>query len=89
MVAGAPLYRGRKKSWLFMDLTEKIRSGVSGWNKNFLSFGGRLPQIGSVHSSMPMRILQVMLAQKSVVNHIHRIFDRFFWGCTENSSRLH
>lgn len=42
---GVPLYRGNKKTELFLPLIHKMKEHLSSWDKHYLVFGGRLALI--------------------------------------------
>ena len=86
---GAPLFKGNKKRLLFENLIWKIRGKICGWEKKFLSHGGRLQLIQSVLSSMPLHLLQVVLPPLMVTEQIEGLFSKFFWGTTETQRKLH
>ncbi|PKU67224.1 Putative ribonuclease H protein [Dendrobium catenatum] len=76
---GTPLYKGRKRSFLFDDLITFIQNKLHSWDSNFLSFGGRLTLIRSVLSSFPVYSFQTLLPTKLVCKRIDIILNKFFW----------
>ncbi|GAA0184603.1 reverse transcriptase [Lithospermum erythrorhizon] len=76
---GIPIYKGKKQSFLFDDLIEKIRGRLASWSSNFLSFGGRLKLLQSVLSTLPNYYLQVMQMPAEVYTKIERIFNKYLW----------
>ncbi|KAL0289910.1 UNVERIFIED_CONTAM: hypothetical protein Sradi_7062500 [Sesamum radiatum] len=57
---GAPLYKGNKRKLLYVELIDKIRAKIGGWEQCYPSYGDRLQLIKTVLSSMPIYLLQVL-----------------------------
>ncbi|KAL0400376.1 UNVERIFIED_CONTAM: hypothetical protein Sradi_2380900 [Sesamum radiatum] len=57
---GAPLYKGNKRKSLYVDLIDKTRTKIVGWEQCYLSYGGRLQLVKTVLASMPICLLQVL-----------------------------
>lgn len=86
---GCPIYYGRKKIAYFEDLINKVMKRVMSWQNKLLSFGGRYVLIAHVLQSIPVYLLSVMNPPARVIEQIHKIFARFFWGNTTNNKRRH
>ncbi|KAL0374009.1 UNVERIFIED_CONTAM: hypothetical protein Sradi_3316600 [Sesamum radiatum] len=57
---GAPLYKGNKRKALYVDLIDKVRAKIAGWEHCHLSYGGHLQLIKTVLSSRPIYLLQAL-----------------------------
>ncbi|XP_047978457.1 uncharacterized protein LOC125220338 [Salvia hispanica] len=55
-----PIYRGSKRTDMFMFLREKLSKRISGWAHRHLSFGGRLTLIKSTLEAIPIHIFQAI-----------------------------
>ncbi|KAI0493539.1 hypothetical protein KFK09_023657 [Dendrobium nobile] len=86
---GIPLFKGRKKSFLFDDLISKVHNRLAYWDSKFLSYGGRLVLIKSVLASILVYSFQVLFPTKSVCLRIDRIFNKFFWMGSSSNSKIH
>ncbi|PKU82762.1 Putative ribonuclease H protein [Dendrobium catenatum] len=86
---GIPLFKGRKKTFLFEELISKVHNRLSSWDSNFLSFGGRLVLIKSVLALIPVYSFQVLLPPKNVCLRIDRILNKFFWRGSSTNSKIH
>ncbi|KAL0928380.1 hypothetical protein M5K25_000257 [Dendrobium thyrsiflorum] len=85
---GVPLFKGRKKSFLFDDLISSLQKRFLYWDSNFLSFGGRLTLIKSVLCSIPIYSFQTLFPFQVVCNRINRLINRFFWKGASNNSKI-
>ncbi|PKU87700.1 Putative ribonuclease H protein [Dendrobium catenatum] len=86
---GTPIYKGKKRSFLFDNIFTKIEKKMNNWSSNFLSYGGRLILIKSVLNSMPIYLFHTLLPSISVCSKLERIFNKFFWGSTFNNKSIH
>lgn len=86
---GVPLHKGKRKIILFDEILSKIKTKIQGWERHTLSAGGRLTLIKSVLTSMPLYLLQVIQAPKTVLKHLNKLFARFFWGTAEAQQQIH
>ncbi|KAL2497861.1 Uncharacterized protein Adt_23411 [Abeliophyllum distichum] len=86
---GVPLFKGHRKTFLYDDLIQKIRSRISGWASRLLSPGGRITLIRSVLSSLPLYLLQILKPPKAVLKKLESIFARFLWDSKDHTHRLH
>ncbi|KAL2526355.1 Uncharacterized protein Adt_11409 [Abeliophyllum distichum] len=86
---GVPLFKGHRKTFLYDDLIQKVRSRISGWASRLLSPGGRITLIRSVLSSLPLYLLQILKPPKAVLKKLESIFARFLWDSKDHTHRLH
>ncbi|KAL0354169.1 UNVERIFIED_CONTAM: hypothetical protein Sangu_0998200 [Sesamum angustifolium] len=86
---GAPTYVRHKKSELFNPLIEALSSKVARWEKQVLSYVGRLMLIQPVLLSVPIHLLYVLNPPKDVILWIERLLNNFFWGSYGFDKRLH
>uniref|UniRef100_A0A0V0HIZ2 Putative ovule protein n=1 Tax=Solanum chacoense TaxID=4108 RepID=A0A0V0HIZ2_SOLCH len=77
---GCPVFYGRKVASYFEDLVRKIARRILTWYNRFLSFGGKFVLINDVLQSMPVFLLSAMNPPQKVMEQIHQIFAKFFWG---------
>ncbi|KAK6791753.1 hypothetical protein RDI58_010834 [Solanum bulbocastanum] len=77
---GCPVFYGRKVASYFEDLIRKIARRILTWHNRFLLFGGKFVLINHVLQSMPVFLLSAMNPPQKVMEQIHQIFAKFFWG---------
>jgi len=77
---GCPVYYGRKTASYFEDLVRKISRRILSWHNKFLSFGGKHVLMNNVLQSMSVYMLSTMNPPKKVIEQIHQILPKFFWG---------
>ncbi|XP_042033147.1 uncharacterized protein LOC121779791 isoform X2 [Salvia splendens] len=86
---GVPIFRGRKKTHLFMFLREKMSEKVQSWSHRHLSFGGRLTLIRSILQALPMHIFQVLEPTKGAIRLMEQVLARYFWGSCNTTNKTH
>ncbi|XP_019224507.1 PREDICTED: uncharacterized protein LOC109206170 [Nicotiana attenuata] len=79
---------GRIKDY-YDDLVKKVKAKLHSWKGKFLSFGGKATLISSVLQSMPIHILSVLDPPKNIIDHLHKLFARFFWSTKEEGRSRH
>ncbi|WMV24639.1 hypothetical protein MTR67_018024 [Solanum verrucosum] len=77
---GFPVFYGRNNSCYYEELIRKIAKRIFAWHNRFLSFGGKQILVNSVLQSLPIYMLSAMNPPKRVMEQIHQIFAKFFWG---------
>lgn len=64
----------------FDDLLIHIHGHSEGWQNRFLSIGAHLLLLRHVVSSIPVHLLSVLYAPKTVVASLNRIMSNFLGG---------
>lgn len=77
---GCPIFYGRKKKEYFEGLVKKVTSNILSWRNELLSSGGKYILIKHVLQSISIYQISVMNPPKGVVDIIHRIIAKVFWG---------
>ncbi|RVX22620.1 putative ribonuclease H protein [Vitis vinifera] len=86
---GLPL-GGNPKSGSFWDpVIETISSRLDGWQKAYLSFGGRITLIQSCLTHMPCYFLSLFKIPASVAVRIERLQRDFLWSGVGEGKRDH
>ncbi|XP_075076724.1 uncharacterized protein LOC107810356 [Nicotiana tabacum] len=80
---GCPIFYTIRMKEYYEDLIKKIKAKLHSWKEKLLSFGGKATFISSVLQSMPVHMLSVLQRPKNVLEHLHKIFARFFWSTKE------
>lgn len=86
---GVPIYRGIKRTNMFLFLREKIARRISGWGHRHLSFGGRLTLIKSTLEAIPIHIFQAIEPTTGIIKQLEQQLARFFWGSSTDHKRTH
>ncbi|KAK2634048.1 hypothetical protein Ddye_028840, partial [Dipteronia dyeriana] len=86
---GLPSFSSRNKLQLFRDLKERIWRKICGWRGKLLSTGGKEILIKVVIQSIPTYSMGLFQLPISLLNDLHRMFNRFLWGSTETNLKLH
>ncbi|XP_042067238.1 uncharacterized protein LOC121810541 [Salvia splendens] len=86
---GVPIYRGAKRTDMFMFLREKIAARISEWAHRHLSFGGRLTLIKSTLEAVPIHIFQAIEPTCGALKQLDQQLAQFFWGSTSEKNRTH
>lgn len=79
---GCPIYYERRKIQYFEEIMVKINKRVMGWQSKTLSFGERFVLIANMLQSMPVYLLSAINPPKGVINRLHQMMARVFWGKT-------
>ena len=86
---GVPIYRGAKRTDMFLFVREKIAKRIIGWAHRHLSFGGRLTLIKSTLEAIPIHLFQAIEPTNGALKQLDQMLARFFWGSTNEMRRTH
>lgn len=79
---GCLIYYGRRKISHFENIITKVNKRILSWHNKTLSFRGKHILIESVLQSMHVYLLSAINPPKGVINRLHQLTTRFFWGKT-------
>lgn len=65
---------------LMNELVGKIGARIGGWMSRLLSSGVRLLLVKHVLSSIPIHMLSILQAPKSILVSLNRLLSNFLWG---------
>lgn len=80
---GLPEQFGRKKGDMFQYIIEKVKAATQGWNKKFLSHGGKEILLKAVALAMPIYTMNVFRLPKMICAEINAILAKFWWSSGE------
>lgn len=75
--------------WLWDPVIERISRRLDGWQKTYLSFGGRITLIQSCLTHMPCYFLSLFKLPASVAAKIERLQRDFLWSGIGEGKRDH
>ena len=78
---GLPIGGNLQRLSFWDPIVNRIKSRLSGWNRRFLSFGGRLILLKSMLTSLPVYALSFFKAPSGIISSIESLLNFFFfWG---------
>ena len=86
---GMPLGASYKALAIWTPIVEKIERRLAGWQKVYLSRGGRLTLLKSTLSSLPTYYLSLFPILVSVAKRIECIQQNFLWGGMGEEHKFH
>jgi hypothetical protein len=84
-----PLGASYKATAVWNPILEKMERRLLGWQKLYLSKGGRLTLLRSTLSSLPTYFLSLFTIPISVAHRIEKLQRDFLWGGMGNDFKHH
>ncbi|XP_074278181.1 uncharacterized protein LOC141601778 [Silene latifolia] len=85
---GIPLFGARLTQIMFIPMMDKIRSKISHWANNLLSYAGKVALINSVIFGIQNFWGASILLPKGIAKKIHKICKDFLWGIEDEKRRF-
>ncbi|KAA3483881.1 reverse transcriptase [Gossypium australe] len=82
---GLPIPVGRNRAVAFKCIMDRTAMRINSWSKRLLSNAGKEIFIKVVIQSMPTYAFSIFLAPKGVIENIHTMMGRVWWGGKENN----
>ena len=86
---GLPSFVGREKKACFNHIKERIWAKMQGWKEKLLSQAGKEIMIKAVVQSIPTYSMNVFRLPIGLLKDIEAMIRKFWWGCSENSRKIH
>ena len=88
MYLGLPIGGNPRRLKFWEPTVNRVKSRLSGWNRRFLSFDGRLILLKSVLNSLPVYALSFFKAPTGIISSIESLLNNFFWGGSEDCRKI-
>jgi hypothetical protein len=76
---GVPIDNKKLSKNLWCSMEEKMEKRLAGWQDRFLSLGGRLTLLNSCLFNVPLYMLSIYPAPKSVIRKVDIYRKRLLW----------
>ena len=86
---GLPTILGRSKKLIFASIKERIWNKLRRFKKRLLSNPGKEVILKAVAQAIPTYAMSVFKLPDSLLDEIHSIFSKFWWGSTDSRRRMH
>ncbi|XP_058783416.1 uncharacterized protein LOC131658099 [Vicia villosa] len=85
---GLPIGANSKQIETWYPAIEVVKSKLSRWRNQCLSFGGRVVILKSVLTAIPVYFLSFFKAPAGIISKLESIFKKFLWGGSDNERRI-
>ncbi|XP_062103477.1 uncharacterized protein LOC133814546 [Humulus lupulus] len=86
---GIPGLVGRSKRETFKPIKDRIWNKIKGWKRSLFSAAGKEILIKVVVQAMPTYAMNCFRLPLNLINNIHSIAAKFWWGSTEKKRKIH
>jgi hypothetical protein len=86
---GVPIDNKKLSKNLWCSMEEKMEKKLAGWQGRFLSLGGRLTLLNSCLTNVPLYMLSIYPAPKSVIRKLDIYRKRLLWQGGHQSKKFH
>ncbi|MCH87265.1 ribonuclease H, partial [Trifolium medium] len=86
---GVALIGRSHKRTNFQYIIDQVRTKLSRWKANQLSFAGRVTLVKSVIEAIPIYPMMTTVIPKQCLDEIHRLQRSFIWGDTMEKRKYH
>ena len=86
---GLPSFVGHQKKTCFNHIKEQIWARMQGWKEKLLSQAGKEIIIKAVIQFISTYSMSVFRLPIGLLKDIEAMIQKFWWGCSENSRKIH
>ena len=86
---GLPSFVGHQKKTCFNHIKERIWARMQGWKEKLLSQAGKEIIIKAVIQFISTYSMSVFRLPIGLLKDIEAMIQKFWWGCSENSRKIH
>uniref|UniRef100_A0A803NGK5 Reverse transcriptase n=1 Tax=Cannabis sativa TaxID=3483 RepID=A0A803NGK5_CANSA len=86
---GMPTSIGKRKKEVFEDIHTKVRTKLQGWKASLFSQAGREILLTAIIQAIPTYVMSCFRLPKELINDIHKMMARFWWGSSDSKSKIH
>jgi hypothetical protein len=83
---GLPMFFGRSKQYLFLDILQKVKGKIEGWRSKTLSQAGKSVLLKVIASSIPSYAMSSFMFPDILCNRLDAAFRNFWWGFSVNKA---
>ncbi|KAK2647606.1 hypothetical protein Ddye_015095 [Dipteronia dyeriana] len=86
---GLPSFAGRNKREFFSSIKDKVWNHLKGWQNKLFSIGGKEVLLKAVIQSILTYSMSLFRLPQSLMNDLHQLSARFWWGLGLEKRKLH
>lgn len=86
---GCPIFYERQKKIYFEEIVNNLAKRILSWHSKLLTYGGRYVLLCNVLQFMPIYLMSAMSPPKGIVDQIHKLMKKLFWGKTDGTKGKH
>nr|XP_016508236.1 PREDICTED: uncharacterized protein LOC107825833 [Nicotiana tabacum] len=86
---GLPLGALHKDTTVWNPVIQRVEKRLAGWQKRYLSKGGKEVLIKSTLSSIPTYYLSLLQAHMSITEKLERLQRNFLWDAADGTRKFH
>ncbi|XP_074299649.1 putative mitochondrial protein AtMg00310 [Silene latifolia] len=86
---GLPTIIGRSKKAIFAGIKDQVWKKLQGWKERMLSKSGKEVINRAVAQAIPSYMMSLFLLPVGLIDELHSIMARFWWGSSERDRKLH
>ncbi|KAK2647286.1 hypothetical protein Ddye_014775 [Dipteronia dyeriana] len=86
---GLPSFNCKNKRQLSDEIKDRVWAKIKGWKGKCLSIGSKEMLLKAIIQAIPTYIMGLFRLPKNLIHDLHGMCNRFWWGSSEERSKLH